>query len=184
MIEIWKDIEGFEGVYQISNFGRLKSFKRIKNTGYILSNINKKGDYFSVVLTSIYKIRYVRIHILVAETFIPNPENKKYINHKDLNKQNNHIDNLEWCTARENIIHAMKHTNMTKAMNHYNSIIRPKKIKQFNLNNEFIAIFNNSIEASKMTGVCSRNILQVASKDEYKPGLIRKQAGGFIWKFE
>jgi hypothetical protein len=183
MKELWQDIKGFNGIYQISNLGRLKSFKKIK-TGRILSNKNSNGDYLSVVLKTKKNTRYCRLHVLVAESFISNPDNKPQVNHKDGNKQNNYVDNLEWVTASENIQHAIKlNPNMVAGMYHYNRFIRPKTLEQFTLNGKFIAQHENSIEAQKSTGVCSRNILQVASQDEYKPGLTRKQAGGFIWRY-
>lgn len=188
MIETWKDIKGFEGVYQISSLGNLKSFKEDKN-GRILSNKNSKGDYLSVVLEkrSEHKThkRYVRIHRLVAEAFMSNPENKTQINHIDGNKQNNNVKNLEWVTPSENIKHAIRlNPNMVKGMNIYNTYTRPKTIQQFSLDEILLGEFPNSKEAERVTGVCHRNILQVASGDEYKPGKVRKQAGGYIWRFK
>lgn len=186
MREIWKTIEGFEGLYEISNHGRLKSFKSNKE-GYILSNKNSKGDYLSVVLTNkeTKRKRYVRLHRLVAEAFIPNPRCLPQVNHKDGDKQNNHVDNLEWCTSKENMKHAINHNpNILKGINDYNRYVKPKRIQQFSLSGKFLAEYANAVEASQATGVCARNILQVAGKEEYRPGLIRKQAGGFVWKFK
>lgn len=182
-MEIWKDVKGFEGVYQISNKGRLKSFKKYKE-GYVLSNVNKKGDYLSVVLKYKDKIKYIRIHTLVAQAFIPNPLNKPEVNHKDGNKQNNRVENLEWVTRKENAAHARKHNpKIIKHMKKYNQLIRPKMINQYTLDGRFIAYYWNAKEAEKATGVCQRNILQVASRDEFSLGRVRKQAGGFIWKY-
>ena len=185
MKERWKNIKGWEGIYQISNCGRMKSFK-VKKSGYILSNVNKTGGYLSVVLQSKYRPRqFTRIHHLVAEAFILNPDNLPEVNHKDTNKQNNRQDNLEWVTRAINARHAIKHNpNIIAGMNHYNRFIRPRSIIQYSLGGRQLAIFQNSIEAFHATGICHRNILQVASKDEYRPGLTRKQAGGFVWKFK
>lgn len=128
------------------------------------------------------KIRYTRIHRLVAEAFIPNPKNKPFINHIDCNKQNNCIKNLEWVTARENVIHSVKHNpNSIKAMNDYNKN-RRIPVFQYSLSGEFIKEYLWSREASQETGICERNILMVANGEEYKKGLKRKQAGGYIWK--
>lgn len=183
MNEIWKDIPSFEGIYQISNWGRLKSFKA-KVEGYVLSNIDKTGHYLSVVLCYQEKLRYTRIHRLVAEAFLTNPENKKCINHKDFNKQNNAVENLEWVTFKENSNHAAKlKPSMLTGMINYNKFVRPKIIQQFTLDGQLLAEYPNSTEASKATGVCFRNILQVASKDEYRLGKTRKQAGGFVWAY-
>ena len=110
MEEIWKDIQGYEGLYQISNLGRVKSLGRIITnkirTYYredlILSPGKDKDGYFQVQLykNGINKMR--KVHRLVAETFILNPNNYPCINHKDENKQNNHVSNLEWCTVKYN----------------------------------------------------------------------------------
>lgn len=186
MTERWKRVRGFEDFYAISNFGRLMSFK-VKKEGKILKLTNKKGDYFSVVLTAPgKKAKSTRIHRLVAEHFIKNPHGLKYVNHIDGNKQNNHVSNLEWCTASHNVKESMRlHKDQCKAMNLYNTDIRPKKILQYSLNGEFIAKFKNSKEAQDATGVCSRNILQVAAKTPFNSsGGTRKQAGGYVWKFE
>lgn len=184
MKEIWKDVPGFEGIYQISNRGRLKSFKQFKS-GKILSNTNKHGWYFTYVLRHKGKIQTQRIHRLVAGAFIPNPQKKPQINHKDLNKQNNHVDNLEWVTCSENAKHAVKaKPSMIAGMNHYNKYVKTYPIYQFSIEGEFLSEYTSSIDAQGKTGVCYRNILQVANKDEYKPGLTRKQAGGYIWRLK
>ena len=183
--EVWKDITGFEGIYQISSHGRLKSFKA-SMAGRVLSNVNSGGGYFSVVLRhKEIGPRYVRMHVLVAEAFIPNPSSLPEVNHKDHNKQNTHVDNLEWVTRLQSAADAISHNpNIIKGMNHYNQFVRPKTIQQFSLGGQFIAEFANSQLAQDATGVCQRNILQVANQTEYKPGLTRRQAGGFIWRFK
>ncbi len=103
--EVWVNVNGFGGKYQISNHGRVKRiFKTIPPklrkgyiwTGYHKINLHKDGN------------NYFYIHRLVAEHFIPNPSSKKEVNHKDLNKDNNHVSNLEWVTPSENSLHARK----------------------------------------------------------------------------
>jgi len=182
-MEEWKNIAGMKGLYQISNHGRIKSFRK-KPQGKVLSVKNSTGWYLGCILCVNGKRHSVRIHRLVAETFIPNPESKPEINHKDGNKQNNHINNLEWTFRKENWDHAMK-TGLAnfKAMNHRNKFINPKPVLQIREDGKIIGKFHNCKEAGKLTGVCARNIHQVASKTEYKPGLIRKQAGGYRWEF-
>ena len=172
--EIWKDVVGFEEKYQISNYGRLKN--KEKNTIYKLTN--QYGDYFSVVLTYKDKKRSVRIHRLVAEAFIPNPENKPEVNHKDLNKQNNKVDNLEWCTFSENTRHAMLNgVNLMCGFNRHNKTKFNKKygkIYQFDKNKNKINEFDSLKDANEITGVCTRNILHCINHQ-------RKTAGGYIW---
>ena len=116
MEEVWKDIKGFEEIYQVSNFGRVKSLlrKRRNRNGYfyikekiLKQSINTYG-YLQVCLYNNCERSVKRVHRLVAETFIPNPSNKPEVNHIDGNKTNNKIDNLEWVTSKENITHAFK----------------------------------------------------------------------------
>lgn len=184
-VEVWRDIEGWRGIYQISNHGRVKSFK-VKKDGIVLSNKNKNGWYISVVLCKKgKKSESIKIHTFVAKYFIKNPYNKPEVNHKDLNKQNNHYKNLEWVTRSENVEHAVKmHPAMLNGMKKYNQITRPKTVLQLSIGGCLLGTFRNTADASKHTGVCQRNIHQVAAKTEYKPGLIRTQAGGFKWVFK
>lgn len=115
--EVWKDIIGYEGKYQISNYGRVKSLPREKKVGYvntyitpeiILKTYKSKKGYLNITLSKNGKCIDKRNHILVAQHFIPNPNNKPQVNHKDGNKLNNNVENLEWVTNDENIQHAWK----------------------------------------------------------------------------
>lgn len=184
MKEAWKSVKGFEGLYSISNFGRLKSYKKNKS-GYILSVKNRHGWYLTCNLIDRGgKMVTKRIHRLVAEHFLGIPERMREVNHKDMNKQNNRVDNLEWVTRKENNQHAIRNKpQIIQGMNHYNKYIRPKKIIQKTLDNKIVGIYANSIEAQKETGVCYRNILMVASKTEYSPNRYRSQAGGYKWEY-
>lgn len=116
--EIWKDIPGWEGLYQASTHGRIRSIP-----GYVIGKDGKPHykiggirslhttptcKYYVIVLSRKRKFSNHLVHILVAKTFIPNPQNKKEVNHKDGNRFNNRVDNLEWCTARENYDHAIR----------------------------------------------------------------------------
>ena len=100
--EIWKDIEGYEGLYQISNYGRILHLK----TRRFKATQTKPNEYVTVVLYKDNIPKYFRVHRLVAIHFIPNLENKPQVNHKDLNPQNNSYSNLEWVTGKENTCHA------------------------------------------------------------------------------
>lgn len=117
MVEVWKDIKGYEGLYQISDVGRVKSLDQYikckKNNkrlikGKILKTYINENGYEWVRLYNNTKRKIYRVHRLVAEAFIDNPENKPCVNHKDGNKENNKLDNLEWCTHSENMKHAFQ----------------------------------------------------------------------------
>lgn len=183
--EIWKDVSGYEGLYQISNYGRLKSFKADPK-GRVMSLSRRDGDYFRVVLQGVGKKRKsISVHRLVAEHFIPNIENFPQVNHIDGNRQNNMVSNLEWCSAKQNIHHAMMiRPQMIAGMVHYNKVVRPKPVVQISKNGEIVGRYSTAIEASRRTGVCARDILMVANHTEFKPGHVRKTAGGYRWSFE
>ncbi len=114
--EVWKPIVGHEESYEISSFGRLRSLDRQVNSkvgtrgtkGQIIKTKIDKYGYEAVALYSHQKGWYTTIHRLVASAFLPNPEKKATVNHKDANKLNNHVDNLEWNTNLENMRHANK----------------------------------------------------------------------------
>lgn len=115
-LEIWKDVKDYEGLYQVSNLGNVKSLDRIVETknrkNYLRKGkVQKKSvnsfGYETVGFTVDSKTKIYRVHRLVALSFIENPENKPQINHIDGNKTNNNVNNLEWCTSSENQIHSV-----------------------------------------------------------------------------
>lgn len=190
MEEIFVDVKGFEGVYRISNKGTLLSCKSHRGTikneladWHKLSNTNAKGGYLSVVLQWGEKKHSTRIHRLVYEHFVaPIPKGHKWhIHHINGNKQDNRVENLELLSSMEHF-HKDENKHTTVGMNHYNQYVRPQKIIQKDLQGNFIAEYENAAEASRATGVCARNIKQVAGKEEFSKGHVRKQAGGFIWE--
>lgn len=184
--EIWRDVPGWDGVYQISNMGRMKSFK-VDPSGKVMSLRNKTGDYIRVVLQKHgRKPKTVLVHRLVAKVFIPNPLNLPVVNHKDCDKQNNSVSNLEWCTNSYNVRHSMyMHPMQNVSMVYYNKFERPKSIAQIDKSGNIIAVYGSAKMAQVSTGVCSRNILQVANRTPFnRKGQIRKTAGGYVWRFE
>lgn len=161
--EKWKPIKNYEKLYQVSNYGRIKrSYREYTLFNYLTKRENKrivkekilKGTtnkgYKRICLTKDKKEKNLFIHRLVAEVFIPNPQNKPFINHIDGNKQNNKVDNLEWCDYDENNNHA------------YNNELRKSKgrisIAQYDLNDNYIASFESINEASRITGLNIRHI--------------------------
>lgn len=110
-MEEWKSIPGYEGLYEVSSYGRVKSLNRyvkVKSKSYrlqkgkMLSPIKNKYGYLQVFLCCNGKYKIISVHRLVAQAFIPNPDNLPIINHKDEDKTNNRVENLEWCNAKYN----------------------------------------------------------------------------------
>lgn len=169
MQEIWKDIKGYEGLYQVSNFGNVKSLK----CDIILKpNLTRKG----YLITSLCKNKIRKaysIHRLVAKSFIPNIENKPQVNHIDGNKQNNKVTNLEWVTNSENMKHAFL-TNLRNASGCKNP--NSKKINQYDLSNNFIKqwstisdiVNSQKIDWHKIRKCCRFEI---------------ESANGYIWRY-
>ena len=184
MEEKWKWVVGYEGYYQISSFGRLKSFWR-KTDGEILSVKHSGGWYLSAQLRMPGKrSKTKRIHTMVAEAFIGEIPKGYHVHHKDGDRQNNHVDNLEILhPARHLAVETELHPDRVSAMRAYNKYEKTREIKMFDIDGNYLASFPNAVAAEMVTGVCARNIMQVANREEYKPGKVRKQAGGFLWKF-
>jgi hypothetical protein len=113
-MEIWKNVIGYEGLYQISNLGIVKrtgSFRGVNKkylNGYSLIPIDNGKGYLRIKLTKNNKSKRVMLHRIIAEAFIENKYNKPFINHINSDKKDNKIENLEWCTQSENIKHAVK----------------------------------------------------------------------------
>lgn len=107
--EIWKPIQNYDGIYEVSNLGNIKSlnYRKSGKESILKQGIIRNG-YKDVALWNHGIVKYPMVHRIVAIAFIPNPNNLPQVNHKDGNKSNNHVGNLEWCTSSENHRHALK----------------------------------------------------------------------------
>lgn len=172
--EIWKDIAGYEGLYQVSNFGRVKSLGNKSNhKGAIILKQSDVQGYMCVGIRRDNGSKMVKVHRLVALAFIPNPECKTQINHKDGDKHNNVVSNLEWVTCAENIAHAEK----TGLRNHPEGIDpRSKKVKQIDvLSGEVVAVYESMHQMARETGFSRANVTRCINSETYHP---------YGWKWE
>ena len=173
MNEIWKDIENFEGRYQISKFGNVKSLNERKCI--LTPSINRKG-YKRVNLWDGCKSYPKSVHRLVAIAFIPNPNNLPQVNHIDENKLNNNVDNLEWCDNDYNLIYGTGR----KRAGEKNSVSQCAAVLQFTKDGEFVNEYNSLKDAAiAMTGKQSSNA--------YISNCCRGKvisAYGFKWKYK
>ena len=194
--ETWKDIPNYEDIYEISTRGYIKSISRWRDNGksgylqkekYMTPHVTKKG-YLAIDLYKDKKRKKYLVHRLIAETFIPNPNNYPCVNHKDGNKLNNDINNLEWCTQQYNMKEAARlgllnlWCDKLFGKDHPNYKFRgkwktQKPIYQFDINGVFIKRYNSSQEANRETDINASHISECCNNK-------RKTAGGFIWKFE
>ena len=174
-MEIWKDIEGYEGLYQVSNQGRVKSLERKVDNGHCIRTVperilkpnkTKKG-YQLVNLWKEGKIKRMSVHRLVAKAFLPNPENLPQVNHKDENPSNNHVDNLEWCDARYNINYGSRTERMIEKQS--------KPVQQFTIDGSFVREWLSTNEAGR-NGFHQGNICDCCNGN-------RKQHKGFLWQY-
>lgn len=173
-MEIWKDIKNYEGLYQVSNLGNVRSLdhyasngkKNILYKGRILKQTkHKKTGYLLATLCKNNKHKSILVHRLVAEVFINNKNKLPCINHKDENKENNCVTNLEWCTHKYN----NNYGNNTKKL--------CKPVLQYDLQGNFVKEYYGANEASRKTGISCTNICKCCRGE-------RKKTKGFIFKFK
>ena len=177
MEEIWKDIEGYEGRYQVSNLGRVRSLdqtyiqpnphngtlQKVTRKGKILKQSLCKPGYLFVELSAGNKeYTHHDIHRLVAKAFIPNPENLEMVNHKDEDKTNNCVWNLEWCSNKYN--------------SHYGKNTKRKAVCQLDLDGNLIKEFASARDAAASLGSIHRSITDACRKE--------RPFKGYRWKFK
>jgi len=168
MVEEWRDVKGYEGLYQVSNLGNVKRVGKATGAtvGRIISGWKQKG-YILCALWNHRKSEKCQVHRLVAEAFLPNPQNLPQVNHKDENKSNNCVDNLEWCDA--------KYNSNFGTRTERSSIGKWKKVNQYTIDGRFVKTWLSGKDAVEngfsQSGIsnCCRGII--------------KTSGGFVWRF-
>lgn len=181
MEELWKDIVGYEGRYQVSSFGRVRSVSRIVNrprgtTRLVESKVlslqkNKFGYLRILLIDKNHKAKTCSVHRLVALTFIPNPNNLPMVNHKDENKENNSVENLEWCDAAYNTSYGTAIQRRSEK--------RRRKVEMIDkYSGKTLKVFNSVQEASNESGISRQLITDVCMKRPRK-----YTAGGYIWRY-
>lgn len=194
--EIWKDIKGYEGYFMISNLGRVKSVERYVPQGNSLRHVDERikrvhigaYGYPSVTLCKDRKSISIPIHRLLARAFIPNPDNKPHIDHIDTDICNYALSNLRWVTAKENrnnpltLKHCSENTYSKSALRkRIETRIKkptktsPRRVFQYSKSGEFIAEYESSREAQRITGIMASSIRSAYNGKRYS-------AGGYVWK--
>lgn len=185
MSEIWKDIVGFEGLYQVSREGKIRSLDRRVQCvdsvrcykGRLMKQHKKKNGYLQVCLRRQKIGKQYLVHRLVATAFLPNPDGLPVVNHKDENKENNSVENLEWCTQSYNNAygdgHKMRCTNARDG-----AIAKTAKpVLQYSLDGVFIAEYFSAMEAGRKTGFRQGGISSCCNGSQ-------KTAYGFKWRYK
>lgn len=173
-IEVWKDIDGYDGKYQVSNLGKIRSIRaREKNRTIILKPMVQKNGYLYVALWKDNKKKNKLIHRLVALAFVENPNDYPEINHKDENKENNMMDNLEWCEHKTNINYGTCKQKISESkINHP----RHSKITyQYTKDGKLVQVWPSAAEIERQLGYCAHVIGACRSRKI-------KSAYGYVWK--
>lgn len=171
-MEEWKDVVGYEGYYQVSNMGRVKSLKRVTNNqfckqDYFLKQTKTNAGYLKVILIRNSKRTNKNIHRLVAETFIDNSNKLPCVNHKNGNKQDNRVENLEWVNFKQNIEHAIRNElKKSRGIKMYNP--STKETVSFIIRKDINKYLNRKVSQDLITRCCNKK---------------RKTAYGMIWEY-
>ena len=167
MTETWKSIAGYEGLYEVSDLGRVKSLKYGKER--ILKPGGDTHGYLQVILCKDGHVKKFKVHRLVAEAFIPNPNNLDTVNHKDEVKTNNTVGNLEWMSQKDNLNYGTHNKRMVESLS--------KQVKMFDKSTgELLATFPSIMEAERVTGIYHSSISKCCN-GKYK------SSGGYKWRY-
>lgn len=172
-MEIWKDVNGYVGLYKVSNTGKILSMKKGKE-------MTLHVDVYGYHIATLYKDKKHKthkVHRLVAIAFIPNPNEYPSVNHKDENKKNNHVDNLEWSSSFYNANYGSRNKNISKTQT--NRIDQARHVLQFTRDGLLVAEFESVREAERQTGVYRSNIIACCKGNKRYPA-----AGGFVWEYK
>lgn len=180
MVEVWRDIKNYEKLYQISNIGNIKRIEKHSDHGQekMMKQTTGRKGYKMISLSKEKKQKTFCVHRLVAEAFIPNPKNLPQVNHKDGNKANNSVYNLEWCNNSYNQLHANR---MGLCKNRVNRVIEAssKPVLVYDLDGNLLFSCSSAREASKLTGVGFKTISYHCIKQVKKPHSIK-----YIFRFK
>ena len=179
-MEIWKDIKDFEGIYQVSNYGNVKSLERYVNKGCQLVNekiLKPMIDYYGYTQVALCKDgkRYrCKVHRLVCEAFLPNPENKPCVDHINCVRSDNRLENLRWCTYSENNKNPLTLEKFKRWVGVYNKF--SKSILQFDLDGNLIEKWDSMMDVERELEIPNYNISRCCRG-------LSKVAGGYVWKY-
>jgi len=168
MEEKWKDIPNYEGFYQVSGSGMVRSLPRngtVKEVREIKLN-KKRCGYLYLTLHRLNRCKTENVHRLVAKTFIPNPENKPEVNHKNGIKTDNQVSNLEWCTTSENNQHAYDNNLHSQGEKFYNAKLKETQVKE--IRSKYIPKKYSTRKLAKEYGVCQATIFEIIKGKNWK----------------
>lgn len=182
--ELWMPVKGYECKYEVSNYGNVVSLN-YRQTGerHPLSIKTGKDGYLRVTLCKKCICKSILVHRLVAEAFIPNPENKPFVDHIDTDRKNNCVSNLKWCNRKENANNPITLKRMGDNLRNLKRIYREQiskkrkiKVAQYTLDGKLVKVWDSAKDAEISLSIFNSDICNCCKGN-------RKTAGGYIWKY-